>query len=303
MAKVSVIVTVFNEEDTLLPLIKALTNQTSSATEIIIVDGGSTDSTWKLLQKTKGVRYFQNPGNRSVGRNFGVSKSKYPLIAFTDAGCVPDLNWLEELLKPFADSAVSVVSGYYRGESKNIFQKCLIPYVLVMPDVANKSEFYPSTRSMALRRVVWDKSGGFDPTLYHNEDYAYAHRLKSLGYSFTFAPLAVVSWIPRKTLIQAAWMFMRFAIGDIQAKIIRPQVKRLAMRYLVFVYLFFLSFELTILKPFIILLAICYLLLSIRKNYRYVKDIRAIIWLPILQITADLSVLFGSAVGLFSTLK
>ncbi len=39
------------------------------------------------------------------------------------------------------------------------------------------------------------------------------------------------------------------------------------------------------------------------KNYKYVKDIRAVFWLPILQIVSDIMVLFGSVVGLLSGTK
>lgn len=295
MAKVSVISTVFNEKETLPSLIDSLARQTRRPDEIIIVDGGSTDGTWQYLQKQKQVRAFQKPGNRSVGRNFAISKSKYPVIAITDAGCIPEPNWLEELTKTPAD----VVSGYYRGIAQNIFQKCLVPYVLVMPDIADKIEFSPSTRSMAIRKSVWHKVK-FNEKLWHNEDYAYAHTLKKAGYSFYFAPKAIVNWMPRKNLKEASWMFTRFAIGDVQAGIFRPQVKKLMIRYAVAVYLFFLALEWQFLFVLFVTLLLCYFVYSILKNYRYVRDIRAFFWLPVLQITADLSVLSGTLIGFMS---
>ncbi|TSC84067.1 MAG: family 2 glycosyl transferase [Microgenomates group bacterium Gr01-1014_16] len=295
MAKITVICTVFNEVDTLPDLRSSLSRQTLKPSEIIIVDGGSTDGTWEYLKHQQKIRYFQKIGNRSVGRNFAISKSKCPIIAITDAGCIPEPNWLEELTKQPAD----VISGYYRGIAKTIFQKCLIPYVLVMPDKAGKREFYPSTRSMAIRKSVWAKFK-FNEKLWHNEDYAYAHTLKQAGYSFYFAPKAIVNWMPRKNLKEASWMFVRFAIGDIQAGIFRPQVKNLMIRYAIGLYVFFLALEINILLYPLILFAICYLLFAILKNYRYVKDLRAFFWLPVLQITADLSVISGSLIGFMS---
>ena len=288
MAKVAVVVTVLNEIETIKVLISSLSKQTN---ELIIVDGGSTDGTWEYLQKQKGIRFFEKVGNRSVGRNFGISKTQAKIIAFTDAGCIPEPNWLFELVKPFSTSEVEVVSGYYKGLPQNIFEKCLIPYVLVMPDKIS-TDFFPSTRSMAMRKGV----GLFDEKLSHNEDYAFAITLHKKGVKFYFAPKAVVSWIPRKDLTSAAWMFLRFAIGDIQAGILRPKVKLIFIRYYAFFFLFFIH-------PLFALLAIPYLIWSIAKNYRYVRDLRAIFWLPVLQITSDLCVIFGTIMGALSKTK
>ncbi len=290
MAKVSVVVTVLNEEATIKRLLDSLINQTLKPSEIIIVDGGSTDHTVATIKKYK-VTLLAKTGNRSVGRNYGVSKSKGQIIAFTDAGCVPEPNWLEKLIEPFANPKVQVVSGYYKGLPQNIFQKCLVPYVLVMLDQI-RGEFYPSTRSMAMRKGV----GLFDEKLSHNEDYAFAVALKKKGVEFYFAPNAVVGWLPRKNLRQAAWMFLRFAIGDAQAGILRPKVKLLFLRYYLFFFLFFLH-------SWFAILAIPYLIWAVAKNYRYVKDIRAVFWLPVLQLTADICVIFGTIMGVLSRPK
>ncbi len=312
MAKVSVICTVINEINTLPDLLKAISQQTRQPDETIIVDGGSTDGSWNYLLHQKNIKAYQKIGNRSVGRNYAISNTKSPVIAITDAGCIPDRNWLKEIIAPFKFPSpklgegigvrygqVDVVSGFYRGIAKNIFQKCLIPYVLVMPDIAGKTEFFPSTRSMAIRKSVWAKFK-FNEKLWHNEDYAYAVTLKKAGFSFFFAPKAIVNWMPRKNLKDAAWMFTRFAIGDIQAGIFRPQVKNLMIRYAIAVYLFFLSLEIQILFILFVTLLLCYSIFSILKNYRYVRDIRAFFWLPVLQITSDVSVLSGTLIGFMS---
>lgn len=302
MVKVSVIITVLNEQDSIEPLIASLRHQSRIPDEVIVVDGGSSDQTWPSLKKMasgwKRLRLFQLPSsNRSQARNHAISKARGPIIAITDAGCLPATNWVEEICKPFYSSTTQVVSGYYNGISSNIFQKCLIPYVLVMPDRI-PAEFFPSTRSMAMRKSVWVKFGGFNPDNYHSEDYEYAHFLHHQGISFVFAPQAIVSWIPRKNLTQASWMFFRFALGDIQSGIFRPKVKQLFIRYGIFFYLLFLSFEINLIFVPLTLLVFLYLLWSVVKNYRYVKHPLAIYWLPVIQITADLSVMFGTLVGI-----
>lgn len=300
--RVAVVATVLNERATVRGLIRALRRQSQAPAEIVIVDGGSADGTWEILTRQQGIKAFQRAGNRSVGRNWGVEQSRSPIIAFTDAGCIPDPNWLEELVKPFGHSEVEVVSGYYRAEPRDVFEKCLVPYVLVMPDVAGRTEFYPATRSMALSRSVWDKSGGFDQRLSHNEDYAFAHKLKGLGVNFCFAPRAIVKWLPRKNLRSASWMFMRFAIGDAQAGLWRPKVKLLFLRYYLLFFSLFLLYEVSrgLVSVYLVSLLVLYSAWAIGKNYKYVQDVRALFWLPVLQLTADTMVIFGTLVGLLS---
>ncbi len=272
MAKVSLVITVKDEKTT-------LTSQTRKPDEIIIIDAYQNH---KIL-------------NRSQGRNLGVKKATGDIIAFTDAGCIPDKNWLAELVKPFADKNVQVVSGYYRGDPKSVFEACLVPYVLVMPDKI-PGQFFPSTRSMAIRKKLFVETGGFNESIDPAEDFEYATRLNKLGIKFHFAPLAIVSWRPRKNLGEAAWMFLRMAVGDIQAGLLRPKVKLLFLRYYVFFFLFFLN-------HWTFVLVFPYLIWAIAKNYRYIKDIRAIFWLPVLQLTADICVIFGTIMGILSKSK
>lgn len=307
VGKVAVVVTVLNEQSSITSLVESLRGQTLQPSEVVIVDGGSTDQTFPLLQKLnrswKVLKVFTIPGNRSQGRNFGVAHSTSPIIAFTDAGCQPVPNWLFELVNPFSDSSVKVISGYYQGVGDNVFQKSLITYCLVMPDVASKSEFYPSTRSMAIRRSIFERVNGFNERIDPSEDFDLAHRLKRLGVNFVFAPEALVDWHPRKNLSQAAWMFLRFAYGDIQARILRPKVRLLAARYLIFIYLFFLGRFWPWLYPIMLVLAAIYLTWAILKNYKYVQHPQAIFWLPVLQITSDFTVLLGTLMGLLDLIN
>ena len=286
--KISVVVTVLNEEKTISELLDVLAKMPA---EIIVVDGGSTDGTIAAIKRFRHIKLVVGKYNRSEGRNIGVAVARGDIIAFTDAGCLPDENWLSELTKVEAD----VVAGYYRGLPQNIFEKCLVPYVLVMPDKIGR-EFLPSTLSMAIKKELFLKMGGFDPNLDTSEDFEFATRLKNSGIKIQFAQQAVVGWYPRKNLKQAAWMFLKFAVSDIYAGIFRPKVKLLIFRYYFFVFLIFLYWPL-------VALSLGYLVWSIVKNYRYVNNWRAIYWLPVIQLTSDCMVIFGTVMGLLSRPK
>jgi len=306
--KVSFIATVFNEEKSILPLLRSVFSQTRLPDEIIIVDGGSTDKTISYISDFKSnkakIKLVSKKGNRSVGRNEAIKRAANEIIVCSDAGCILDKNWVKNITKPFEDQDIGVVSGYYRGMSRDIFQKCLIPYVLVMPDKVNENNFLPASRSMAFRKSVWEKVGKFNEKLSHNEDYAFAIKLKEKGIKIVFEKLAIVSWIPRKNLKEAFIMFFRFAKGDVEAGVIRSNVIVLFARYFILLYLLFLIFRY---KSLIIILSLaigisCYIIWAILKNYKYVIALKAIFVLPLIQTTADIAVMLGSITGIFEQL-
>lgn len=311
--RTSFISTVFNEEKTIIKLLDSLLIQSRIPDEIIIVDGGSTDNTLSVISSFKSqisgkkikFKIIQKKGNRSVGRNEAIRNTKGNIILCSDAGCVLDKNWVKNITKPFINSKCEVVAGYYKAKVTNVFEKCVVPYVLVMPDQVDPKNFLPATRSIAFKKEVWKKIGGFDKKFSHNEDYVFARKIKQHGFNIVFAKDAIAYWISRSSVIDAFVMFFRFALGDSEAEIYRPKVLFLFARYGIILILIFFGVLLKInnLIFLSIFLGVLYVLWSIIKNYKYVMDIRAIVILPVLQIISDIAVLLGTVIGIVSTLK
>ena len=165
--KISFITTIFNEELTIKKFLSSLIAQTKFPDEIIIVDGGSTDNTLLVVSQfafplsNKKIKIIQKKGNRSVGRNEAIKNATGDIIVCTDAGNLLDRDWIKNITKPFLNKTIDVVAGYYKGKAKNIFQKCLIPYALVMPDKVEPDNFLPATRSIAFKKSIWKKSRRF----------------------------------------------------------------------------------------------------------------------------------------------
>src|SRR5260221_1514766 len=310
--KISFVTTVFNEEKTITKLLDSLYSQTMLPNEIIIVDGGSTDSTLSVISnfqfqisKTK-IKIITKKGNRSVGRNEAIKRATGDIIVCSDSGNILDKNWIKNITRAFIDSRlrgndkrVDVVAGYYKGKATTVFQKCLIPYVLVMPDNVDPENFLPATRSIAFTKSIWKKAGRLDEKLSHNEDYAFAQKLKKIGAKIVFAKDAIAYWLPRKNFTQAFIMFFRFALGDTEAGIFRSNVLLIFVRYIFALYLMFLGVLEKSFFPIIILFVcfVMYTLWAIKKNYTYVKEKEALWILPVLQYTADLSVILGTSIG------
>lgn len=305
--KTSCVATVLNEEKTITRFLDSILSQTVFPTEVIITDGGSSDSTVLRIKnyesrfKEKNIQfvYKVKKGNRSVGRNEAIRLAKNDIILITDAGCELDKNWVKEITKPFRDKTVAVVSGYYEGKAETVFETCLIPYVLVMPDKVDPTTFLPATRSMAIRKKLFMQVGGFVEKYSHNEDYVFSNRLKDLGVPIVFQKTAIVYWYPRSTPQSAYRMFWRFAYGDVEAGILRRKVIVLISRYVIAgsLILDFLLFRQVAVGFFILLGMSAYILWAAAKNYRYVLDPRAFFYLPFLQILSDMAVISGTIKG------
>ena len=305
MPNISLICTVLNEKKTILSLLKSISTQSRLPNEVIIVDGGSSDGTFEILKKARRtfphlkLRIYRHSSGRSAGRNFAIQKAGFNTIAITDAGCVLDTDWLQELAKMLLRTGADVVSGYYRAEPETPFEEAVVPYVLVMPDQLDPLSFLPATRSMLLKKSVFETVGFFDETLEVSEDYEFAHRLKRASIERVFAQEATVIWKPRQNLLSFFRMVVSMSKGDVLGGVIRPKALLVVVRYVFFVLLFLLGLYVMSAHYFLLLgvsLGL-YSLWAIWKNHTYVSA-KAYGWLLVLQFTADIGVLLGMVQGL-----
>lgn len=303
-SSISIVITTYNEAKTIGTLLRALEQQTVPPTEVIIVDANSSDGTREIIKKfakksSLKIILISKAGNRSIGRNLAIQKAKYPLIAITDAGCIPAKSWLEELVKKQSETKASVIAGYYKGIAATPFEQAVIPYALVMPDRVDEKTFLPATRSMLLTKKVWEQLGGFDELLSDNEDYDFARRLQKGKILIAFAQNAVVAWQPRSNLRDFFYMLFRFARGDAAAGLFRPKVAILFLRYILLL-LASLSIAIVLEPKFVLKLwvplGVLYSIWAVDKNVRYVP--KGWLWLPTLQFAADAAVMAGTLSGL-----
>ena len=86
--KLSVIIPALNEEEQLPKLLDFLTTNSTDATEIIVVDGGSTDDTFQLANQ-HGVEALRSEKGRAVQMNAGAKSAKGKIFYFLHADTLP----------------------------------------------------------------------------------------------------------------------------------------------------------------------------------------------------------------------
>jgi len=305
--KISLITTVFNEETEIGRFIESILNQSTVPEEIVIVDGRSTDKTvdrindYRLKIKEKGIKFklISRKGNIATGRNEAIKNAKNNTILVSDVGCILHRDWVKNISAPFEDKKVDVVAGFYEPKANSVFEKCLATYTSVMPGKIDPENFLPSSRSVAFRKSAWKKVSRYPEWLDTCEDLFFARELKRNGFKFKFQKNALVFWPQRKNLNEAFKQFYNYAKGDGTARYIRPNTPFLFLRYVLGLVLLFIGFitQSTTSYAVIILLLVGYTLWSINKNYKYVKDPLAFIYLPTLQFMSDLAVISGMSIG------
>lgn len=322
MPQVSVVVTVRNEELALPALLTAITNQRKLPNEVVIVDGGSTDGTWQLLTEWKHdikkqaaaypfhVKLVRRDGSISVGRNEGVRQATHSFIAMTDAGCLPNTDWLAQLLRVATQSNSTdlVVAGRTIGDPQTLFEEAVVPFVL--PPIAFQD--LPATRSMLFSKSIWQRVGGFDEHLRVSEDYVFAKKVKDHLNSqvvMLHAPQAVVQWRPRSNFIDFAKMVWGHAYYDQIGGVRRAHVQFIFLRYLIgFALLGFVVFRIStsgfedlygLISSLILLVG--FVSYSIWPIYKHINRVSpaALLYLPIIQYVTDSAVMGATLCGCF----
>lgn len=197
---VSVIVPVWNDEKRIFACIDALKQQSigSAFTEIIVVDNNSTDSTYQKLLGVEGIVLLQEsqPGSYAA-RNTGLNRASGKYVAFTDSDCVPNNNWLSELITNYKDyKNVGVVAGnvrFFKDEYSNAEESALLyESIFSMDQESYASQGLCITANWLSERSLLLEQGGFDTRLKSGGDHEMSKRLSRQGYLVVYASSAVV---------------------------------------------------------------------------------------------------------------
>ncbi len=192
--KISVVIPVRNEAEKIEQCLKAVFSQTYKLYEVIVVDGYSTDETVKIARKFPVKIFYENYHNRAGGCQIGVENAQGKYVAFTDADCIPDENWLVNLIKKFEDG-IAGVGGRYEDVGSGLWTHSvnltLKTFFSGAKSRLNKKKFMKSlsvcgANGMCRRKDI-QKVGGFNVNLSGAEDLELSNRLGQVG-KLLYAP-------------------------------------------------------------------------------------------------------------------
>jgi hypothetical protein len=242
MAAVSVIATVLNEKENIARLVESLLQQAPPATEIVVVDGGSTDGTWQWLEQAarqhtslRAIRdescsLKSTPGPISKGRNVAIAAAQFDLIACADAGCRYEMNWLAELTGPLVRGEAQYVLGgaCLDSDDATVWDIASAPYfgVKMTADAPTKS---CTARSMAFSKDLWRRVGGFPETVFFGEDTLFDLQARQLAQP-AFPNHAKAHYRPHNTFWSACGQMARYSASDGALGVRKSRLMRNAAR-------------------------------------------------------------------------
>ncbi|MCX8091306.1 MAG: glycosyltransferase [Verrucomicrobiae bacterium] len=206
--RVSVVVAAYNADRTLKPCLESLRQLRYPDYEVILVDDGSTDTTPQLAAQFPSVRSIRHVENRglSAARNTGIAAATGEIVAFTDADCRADEDWLYHLVGTLLEGEFAGAGGpnLLPPEDSPVAAAVMVspggPAHVMLDD--RHAEHIPGC-NMAFWREALLAVGGFDPIFTQaGDDVDLCWRLQQAGYKIGFSPGAFV-WHYRRSTVRA----------------------------------------------------------------------------------------------------
>jgi glycosyltransferase involved in cell wall biosynthesis len=198
---ISVIVPVRDGGEAVGELVAALEDQTLARErfEVVIADDGSTDGATEAISTTDGwLRVLPGPPvNPYAARNRAVREARGRVLAFCDADCRPEREWLEAGLAALGDA--DVVAGLVRFTPSRRTIWSLLDMEMFLDQERTVRSGRAVTANLFVGLELFDSLGGFDGSLANGGDQEFVSRCAAGGARLAFSRGPVVLHPPRES--------------------------------------------------------------------------------------------------------
>ncbi len=184
---VSVVIPVYNSEDTIETTLQSVIDQTYNNLEILLIDDGSTDTSKKIIDdfiathpKYKIVFFSQENRGASAARNIGLKNAVGDYIALLDSDDVWHKDKITVQLQEFDHNKDIDLLATNRNEEKyDFFFGYKFEKVTKISSKLLLLKNFLLTPTVLFKRSIINKIGYFDEQMSHAEDLNYFLRISA----------------------------------------------------------------------------------------------------------------------------
>lgn len=235
---VTVAIPVLNEERHIAACLDAVADQTyKGIIEVLVVDGGSSDTTREIVAARHGVELLTNPRRiQSGGLNVALTQARGDVFVRVDGHCRIASNYVERCVEALARTGAAIVGGAMGPEAVTPLQRGIAAAMRsrigagpARFHVGGASGWVDTVYLGAFRIDAALACGGYAEDLGVNEDAEFAYRMR--GHGGIWLDESIHStYTPRSDLVGLARQFFRY--GRSRAATVRRHPGSLAPRQL-----------------------------------------------------------------------
>jgi poly-beta-1,6 N-acetyl-D-glucosamine synthase len=224
---VSIIVPAFNEEVNAVRTVQSLLQQNYPNMQVIFIDDGSKDNTFKIVQDTfkandKVKVFTKSNGGKAAALNTGVEKAAGEFVVCIDADTQLKTDAVSQLMKKFTDGTVGAVAGNVKiGNEINMITRWQSIEYITSQNFDRRAFAYLNCITVipgaigAFRKDAVIQAGGFtSDTL--AEDCDITMRLHRIGYKIGNCTEAISYTEAPETMRQFMKQRFRWSFGVMQ---------------------------------------------------------------------------------------
>jgi len=185
---VSIVMPVYNEENTVKKAIESVLNQTYREIELIVVDDGSTDTTPQIVSQLKKrdcrIIFLRNSVNRGItySLNRGLRKASGKYIARIDGDdwyCSKKIELQVDFLEKRKEYGIVGTFYILILNSKALKISLPVSHEKIMRQLAYRNAFAHS--AIMIRKDILDRVGYYDEKYQYAQDYELYFRILSIS--------------------------------------------------------------------------------------------------------------------------
>jgi glycosyltransferase involved in cell wall biosynthesis len=240
-ARVTIVIPALNEEAFIGPCLDSVLAQDERDLDVIVVDGGSTDRTVRIVQRyarlDPRVRLMRNPDAIvPTGLNVALRSARGRWLVRVDSHATIPPDYVRRAVRHLETGRWGGVGGRKDGVGRTPAGRAIAAAMRSRFGVGN-STYHHGTAPRVVDHVPFGAYptalaralGGWDPRCAVNQDFEFDYRLSSRGYRILFDPTLAIRWHCRQSLADLYRQYRRYGRG--KALVVRLHPRSMKPRH------------------------------------------------------------------------